>query len=139
MNKLQITAYYEDKFKDIGIIKNGLRTKLVSAFMNDNIQDCSSPKELFSLSLVLCFYKSAKKVLISKNKPTLDVKVKVLCDTLIDKKGYFFRINLFCGIQELSISEIKNIVEETHKKCPVSRILNDYHQFTVNSVEYNEI
>ncbi|QTX03245.1 OsmC family peroxiredoxin [Candidatus Phytoplasma luffae] len=138
MSGFQIIAYHEEKFQDIGIIKNGLKTKMVSPFMND-VDDYSKPNELFCLSLIFCFYKTATKIVsIRKGKP-LDVKVKILCKTLKDQKGYFFQIDLFCGIKDLSIEETKAITELTHKKCPISRLLEGYPQINLFSVSYEQI
>ncbi|MEZ0180094.1 OsmC family protein ['Camptotheca acuminata' phytoplasma] len=138
MNELQITAYHEEKFQDIGIIKNGLKTKLVSVFMNDEAS-ISTPDELFSISLLMCFYKTTKKILTLKKQKSIDIKVKVNCNTVKDKEGYFFKIDLSCGIDGLTASETKEIMELTHKYCPVSKMLGDYHHFSFVPVTYEEL
>ncbi|MDC9031884.1 OsmC family protein [Columbia Basin potato purple top phytoplasma] len=139
MNEFQLIAYYETKFQDLGIIKNGLKTKLVSALMN-NEEDYSSPSELLSLSLVCCFYKTAKKILdITKKDMSQNIKIKILCNTLKDQQGFYFQIDLFFSIKDLSLVEIKKIMDLTHKKCAVSRIFNNYPYINLNPVLFDKI
>lgn len=139
MNEFQLIAYYETKFQDLGIIKNGLKTKLVSALMN-NEENYSSPYELLSLSLVCCFYKTAKKLLdITQKDMSHNIKIKILCNTLKDQQGFYFQIDLFFSIKDLSLVEIKKIMDLTHKKCPVSRIFNNYPHINLNPVLFDKI
>ncbi|MGI3136347.1 MAG: OsmC family protein [Candidatus Phytoplasma vitis] len=139
MNELKIIAYYEEKFKDLGIIKNGLKTKLVSALMNSE-EDYSQPNELLSLSLIYCFYKTIKAITSIRKKDVAGkIKVKILCNTLKDEKGVYFKIDLFCGIQNLSITEIKELIDLTHQKCPVSRMFDTYPHFSLKPISFEEI
>ncbi|TVY12204.1 OsmC family protein [Candidatus Phytoplasma pini] len=134
MNNLEIIVYYEPNFEDLGIIKNGLRSNLKSILTNNNGQYLS-PKELFCLSLVICFYKTIK-----KNFNMLDIKIKVDCKTCLDQqKNMYFNINLFCGIPDFSNDKIKEIMELAHKKCPISKMLNQYPYIKLYPVSYDEI
>ncbi|WP_323847748.1 MAG: OsmC family protein [Phytoplasma sp.] len=139
MNEITIIGYYEEKFKGLGIIKNGLKTKLISALLNSD-EDYSKPNELLCLSLVYCFYNTAKNILsIKKNNKLADVKIKISCNTLKDQQGFYFQIDLFCGIKTLSIVEIKEIMDLTHNKCPVSRIFNGYPHINFIPVLFEEL
>ncbi|AYJ01121.1 hypothetical protein CWO85_01040 [Candidatus Phytoplasma ziziphi] len=139
MTELKIIAYHDEKFKDLGIIKNGLKTRLASALMNSE-EDYSRPNELLSLSLICCFYKTIKAIASIRKKDVAgEIKVKILCNTLKDEKGFYFKIDLFCGIENLSILETKELMDLTHQKCPVSRMFDAYSHFILKSVLFEEI
>lgn len=138
MSLLKIVAYHENQFNDIGILKNGLKTKLTSALMNDP-NNYTSPKELFCLSLVVCFYKTMKKYLSIKQNLSNDVSVQVLCKTCIDAQGFYFNIELLCGIDNFSLTDTHQIMKLVHKKCPVSRFLNQYSYITLTPVAYTDL
>ncbi|WP_235443187.1 hypothetical protein [Candidatus Phytoplasma pruni] len=65
MSQLKLIAYHDERLNDIGIVKNGLKTKLDSALTNAN-DNYSDPRELMSLSLLVCVYKTTKKYLALK-------------------------------------------------------------------------
>jgi uncharacterized OsmC-like protein len=137
-NELKLIVYFEKKLNDLVIIKNNLKTKLTSALLNNN-EDYSSPKELFCLSLMICFYKTTKSYLSLEKKTIEDIKVKVLCDVKKDKLGFYFKIDLFLGINNFSLEEIKKIMNLVHKKCPISRMLSEYKELNLIPYSYNEI
>lgn len=138
MSLLKIAAYHENQFNDIGILKNGLKTKLTSALMNDP-NNYTSPKELFCLSLVVCFYKTMKKYLSMKQNLSNDIIVQVLCNTCMDKQGFYFKIELLCGINNFSLTDTYQIMQSVHKKCPVSRLLNEYAYITLTPVSHTDL
>ncbi|WP_050337172.1 OsmC family protein, partial [Candidatus Phytoplasma phoenicium] len=135
MSLLKIMAYHENKFNDIGIVKNGLKTKLTSALMNEP-NNYTPPNELFCLSLVICFYKTMKKYLSIKNNIFNDVSVQVLCQNCKDTQGFYFKIELLCGIANFSLEETHEIINLVHQKCPVSRMLNHYPHITLTPIAY---
>ncbi|MDV3182645.1 MAG: OsmC family protein [Candidatus Phytoplasma australasiaticum] len=130
-NQIEIIAYYESKLQDIGIIHKGLKTKLTSAFANSS--EISNPKELFCVSLLICFYKTTRKYLNHS-----DFKIKILCNSCSDDKGFYFDINLVCGIKNLSLTETQDIMNIVHQKCPISRMLNNYQYFKIKPILYKE-
>ncbi|WP_341266532.1 OsmC family protein [Candidatus Phytoplasma fraxini] len=140
MNQIKIIGYYEEKFKGLGIIKNGLKTKLISALLNSN-EDYSKPNELVCLSILYCFYTTAKNILAIQNNniSSSDIKIKILCNTLKDQKGFYFQIDLFFSIKTLSIPQIKEIMDLTHIKCPVSRLFHSYPHINLIPVLFQEI
>ncbi|MDV3157297.1 MAG: OsmC family protein [Candidatus Phytoplasma australasiaticum] len=130
-NQIEIIAYYEPKLQDIGFIHKGLKTKLTSTFANSS--EISNPKELFCLSLLICFYKTTRKYLNHS-----DFKIKILCNSCNDDKGFYFDINLVCGIKNLSLIEIQDIMNLVHQKCPISRMLNNYQYFKIKPILYKD-
>ncbi|MDV3166324.1 MAG: OsmC family protein ['Waltheria sp.' little leaf phytoplasma] len=130
-NQIEIIAYYEPKLQDIGIIYKGLKTKLNSVFANSS--EISNPKELFCLSLLICFYKTTRKYLNHS-----DFKIKILCHSCIDEKGFYFDMSLVCGIKDLSIAETQDIMNFIHQKCPISRMLNNYQYFQIKPALYQD-
>ncbi|MDO7983783.1 MAG: hypothetical protein Q8764_02135 [Pigeon pea little leaf phytoplasma] len=77
------------------------------------------------------FYKTTHKYLNHS-----DFKIKVLCKSYIDKKGFYFDISLVCGIKNLSLEETKDIMNIIHQKCPISRALNNYQYFQIQPILY---
>ncbi|MDO8168244.1 OsmC family protein [Candidatus Phytoplasma melaleucae] len=138
MSQTTIIAYHEHKLNSMGIIKNNLKTKLVSALLH-NDANVSDPKELFCLSLVICFYKTITKYLKTNNNLSNEVKVKVVCNSYKDDEGFYFAINLICGIQHLSLEQTQLIINKVHRKCPISRMLQTYPHIKLLSTLYEEI
>ncbi|MDV3167037.1 MAG: OsmC family protein [Vigna little leaf phytoplasma] len=137
MKILQIIAYHEPKFDDLGIIKNGFKTKIVPSLMNDP-DNYTPPNEMFCLSLLICFYKTMKKYLSTKG-IIEEISIKISCSTHKDKEGLYFKIDLLCGITNFDLSETQKIINFIHSKCPISRMLNNYPHFTLSSISYDEI
>jgi uncharacterized OsmC-like protein len=136
MSQLKLIAYHEEKLNDIVIIKNGLKTKLESALANTNDTYSSDPRELMSLSLLVCFYRTTKKYLSSQKTHLSDIKIKVLTSTYKDEQGFYFKLEVMMGIKDFSIEETTEIMNIVHTKCPVSRMLSDYPHFILNAVLY---
>ncbi|MDW3617889.1 MAG: OsmC family protein [Candidatus Phytoplasma pruni] len=138
MSQLKLIAYHDERLNDIGIVKNGLKTKLDSALTNAN-DNYSDPRELMSLSLLVCVYKTTKKYLALKKPHLSDIKIKASTSTSKDEQGFYFKLELIMGIKEASVQETTEIMDTVHTKCPVSRMLNDYPHLILSAVLYESI
>ncbi|WP_334330976.1 OsmC family protein [Candidatus Phytoplasma prunorum] len=134
----QVTVFYEKKLNDFIFIKDNIKNKLTSALTPNN-QNQSDPQELFCLSWIICFYKTSKKILLQKGFNDLDIKINLVSNVHKDKQGFYFELILKIGIESFSLKDSKVILEATHQKCPISRIINNYNHLKIFPVDYKDI
>ncbi|KXT29314.1 osmC-like family protein [Candidatus Phytoplasma oryzae] len=135
---LNFTLYFEEQINDLLIIKDGLKTKVTTFLVNEK-GNYSSPRELFCLSLGICFYKTVQKYLSSQKKIFSDIKVKIVCETYRDDAGFYFNINLFLGIKDISLTEIEKIIHFADQRCPISKMLINYKYIKLIPCLFNEL
>ncbi|CAP18427.1 conserved hypothetical protein [Candidatus Phytoplasma mali] len=134
----QVTIFYEKKINDFIFIKDNIKNKLTSALIPNN-QNQSDPQELFSLSWIICFYKTSQKILLYKGFNDVDIKINLVSNLHKDQQGFYFELILKVGIENFSLDDIKVILEEAHQKCPISRMINKYNHLKIFPVNYQDI
>ncbi|KAB8121894.1 MAG: lipoyl-dependent peroxiredoxin [Candidatus Phytoplasma cynodontis] len=138
-NFLKIMICFDNRINELLILNNGVKYRL-NSFLNNRQDEFISPKELFCLSLIICFYKTTYNFLSKDSKiQKEDIKSKIFCKVHKDDLGFYFKINLFLGIKNFALSETEKVISYIHKKCPISRLLEKYDHIILKPISYEEI
>ncbi|WBL31390.1 OsmC family protein [Candidatus Phytoplasma sacchari] len=137
---LKMIVYFESRINELLVLRNGLKIRL-SSFLSNSENKYISPKELFCLSLITCFYQTTQKYLSSEEDVNFksEIKSKILCITNRDESGFYFKIDLFLAIRDFSLSKTEQVMFFIHKKCPISRMLENYKYINLKATNYDEI
>ncbi|MBS2126295.1 OsmC family protein ['Fragaria x ananassa' phyllody phytoplasma] len=135
----QTTTYFHPHLNDLCFFeeKSGTTKKLVSALEPSSNQ--SGPKDLFCLSWAICFYKTSKKVLEEQGQQDKDLKVKITLEILKDKQGFCFKPTAILGIDKMSLEQTQIILEQTHQRCPISRLISLNPHVKIKVAPYHEL
>ena len=49
---------------------------------------------------------------------------------------YYFTLDLTAAVADIPLDEAETIIQATHKRCPVAKIVGDYKHLTVETVPF---
>lgn len=125
-------AVNKDGMNGITYIENGIIVPLSP--VNKKPRLGSNPEELIGMSYASCLNSTLIAILKSKRLTNeTDVRVDVYFKRdLEDKdKRYFFQIDAFLEVKNMTLEEMTPYVNEAHYRCPVSQLLKDSKTVTV--------
>ena len=96
----------------------------------------TNPEQLIGASWATCLNITVKSILKAKqmkNKSKVRVHVKLFFDPIT---RYSFTLDAYVSIENLSLEETKVIAETADRFCPVSKLLKNSGQVTLNVESY---
>lgn len=97
----------------------------------------TNPEQLMGLSLATCFNATLHAVLKEREiEPKSRVQVTVQLHQDEVSEEYYFTLNLTAAVADIPLDEAETIIQATHKRCPVAKIVGDYKHLTVETVPF---
>lgn len=96
----------------------------------------TNPEELLGLSLSTCLNATIKSLLSGRgmtNSSMVEVHVDLYPEPI--ESGFFFKVNAYAKIEDMSFEKAQRIVEQAEKRCPVSKLLKGSSMVTIETVQ----
>lgn len=116
---------------------NGNDSNPVITELNKEINN-NDPKALLASSWAICLNETAK--FLTKDLK-LNIKTKVVVTAHINKenKQLYFKLKAYMGILEKSENYTLEILNKSHERCPVSKIIKEYEHISLKAISYEDI
>lgn len=99
-----------------------------------------NPEELMATAWATCLNATIQ-ALLESQKQTRPSRVEVTCELHREATigtGYYFQVNAKASIQGLTLEEAESLVHHAHRRCPVSKLINQSQTISLTTVEWQE-
>lgn len=112
-------------------------TFLTSHPLNDH--KGTNPEELLASAWATCLHATLHAVLLEQHISTVSrVDVTAQLHKESKSEGYFFNVQADVSIKDLPLSQVENLVEQAHKRCPISKLMVGATSSCVQCIDYVE-
>lgn len=125
----------EDGVSGTSFVKGGLSVKVNNV---SSPEEGTNPEELLGLSWATCLNATIQSLLKGRGisaKSKVEVHVDLKKEETIP--GIYFDLKAFGSIEGLPLQKTNQILTSAHRRCPVSKIIDDYEHVTIQAVPFS--
>ncbi|WP_244244672.1 OsmC family protein [Marinilactibacillus kalidii] len=99
----------------------------------------TNPEELFGLAITTCLNATIQSLLkargaSNKSQVTSNIQLKREQNGI----GFYFNVDIYASIENLSLEEATQIILSAEKRCPVSKLTKGAETLTIHTVDYKD-
>ncbi|GAB3598326.1 OsmC family protein [Microbacterium tumbae] len=117
-------------------VLGGLTVRVSSPLAADFDPAASNPEQLLALAWVTCLNATAQAVVTGARRTAVRAEVEL---HPADAGGYEFRVDAYLSVEGVDEAETARVLEASHARCPVSRLLRGAATAHVHAEAYRAV
>lgn len=117
-------AINSDGGDGVAAVTDGLSVTVSSPLNPDRDPAGTNPEQLLALAWATCLNATAQAVVARRSRTAVRVEVE-LHDAAEPSTGYEFHVDAFMSVEGASPEETQRVLDASHVRCPVSKLLGD--------------